>query len=74
MGIYIDKRQTTEVKMRPVCECGHVFNKLIYNYMVNMFIPRICPRCHKVIETVRYKDLSKCILAPDESGDISICE
>lgn len=67
-----ENRQMAEVTMRPVCECGHVFESLSFNTRNHSFTPYICPGCKRVIDTFRYDDLTK--RRPDEDGDLCICE
>lgn len=68
----IDNKPTVEVAMRPVCECGFVFEELYYNKFNNRFAPSMCPNCKRIIETFRFDDLTK--RKSDENGDICICE
>lgn len=62
---------SVEVTMRPVCECGYVFEELHYNRYSKTFAPNVCPNCNRVIGTFKYDDLSK--RTSDSDGDILIC-
>lgn len=72
MQIRMEEKHTAELTMRPVCECGHIFNELYYNHHTMRFYPPYCPDCKRIIETLRYNDITKCCC--DEDGNICICE
>ena len=67
-----EEKHDVEVKMRPVCECGHVFKELYYNKRNNSFAPRSCPNCNRPIATFTFVDPSK--RSPNEDGDISLTD
>lgn len=54
--IFLDKY--ADLTMVPMCDCGHVFQELVYNRKTNMFTPYICPKCGRYIETISFRDLS----------------
>lgn len=60
----------TEISMRPVCECGYVFDKLSYSLVSWVFIPNECPKCGRKIVTVKSKKLD--IDPPDHILDFCI--
>lgn len=70
--MYMTDKCTTTVTMRPVCECGFVFQELHYNKFRNILAPSSCPNCNRIIETFTFDDLAK--RKPDDNGDICICE
>ena len=72
MFINYEEKFTTEVTMRPVCECGYVFKELSYNKLGNVFYPKICPNCNRNIERFTFYDLSKYV--PDKDGVIKLTE
>ena len=56
------------VTMRPVCECGYIFQELCESYSESMeqykkypvfdgFTPSRCPSCNKSIESVISRDM-----------------
>lgn len=62
---------SAEVTMRPVCECGHIFEELWYNVFDKGFRPYFCPNCKRHITTLSYVDIIRC--RADSYGDICIC-
>lgn len=67
----VDRYHGVSVDMRPVCECGYVFEELTYNRDEGTFKPKCCPKCAGWIEQFSYTDLSK--RSYDENGNISLC-
>jgi len=56
------------VKMKPVCDCGFVFDHIDIGYSIEEFYinsrmpcknvccdPRVCPQCKKEIEGIKYQ-------------------
>lgn len=55
-----------EITMKPVCQCGYVFNEGIkykeneeeagiYKIKMGYFTPAVCPSCNKKIKSISYK-------------------
>lgn len=63
-----EEKQTVEITVRPVCECGHVFKELRYNVHNKTFFPASCPNCIRPIVNLTITDFSK--LTPNADGDI----
>ena len=72
MSLDYKEKVTTEVTMRPVCECGHVFKELRYNKSSKMFFPKECPNCNRTIVNITFYDPSKYI--PNEDGVIILTD
>ena len=70
--IPMDDKHSVELTMRPICECGYVFNELRYNTLSHRFAPYVCPKCMRNIDTLSCIDISN--LTSDGNGDICICE
>ena len=59
------------VKMRPVCECGYVFDYLSYNMKNNVFLPQCCQNRKKMIETLAVREVQSYKL--DADGNLTFC-
>lgn len=70
--IPIRDKHTVGLIMRPVCECGYIFNELYYNDREKLFAPHVCPKCKRFIEAFSYCDPSK--RTPDSDGNICLFE
>lgn len=72
MTLDYEEKVTTEVTMRPVCECGYVFKELWYNKFNKKFFPGACPNCNRTIINFTFYDPSKYI--PNEDGAIILTD
>lgn len=68
-NVQMATKNEVELSMRPVCECGHVFNRLQYNCYSKIFTPRICPNCNREIMLLKYKELTS--YKHDSDGNIN---